>query len=64
MIVKPAVENALPCHGASYFRDCGIAPGGQIPGSPPYQRIVWAEDEVAAIVAAFETFPLAQLAEM
>lgn len=56
LIVKPTVEGAGPCFGKDYFRRCGIAPGGEIPGAPSWQKIAWATDLDINIWAAFEAF--------
>lgn len=56
LMLKPTVENLMRTCSAAYFRECGIEPGGQIPGAPPYQRLVWADDTAEAIVTAFEEY--------
>jgi hypothetical protein len=56
LMLKPTVEGLMSTCSASYFRDCGLPEGGQIPGSPAYQRIVWAPDTRANIVAAFDAY--------
>jgi hypothetical protein len=61
LMLKPTVEGLMRTCSAGYFRECGIEPGGQIPGSPKYQRIEWAEDRADAIVTGFERFMSAQV---
>lgn len=56
LMLKPTTENLMRTCTVEYFRACGIEPGGQIPGSPPYQQIVWAEDTTENILAAFDGF--------
>lgn len=56
LILKPFSKQSRTAT-PSYFRQCGIEPGQQIPGSPSYQRIAWGdEDSEAAIMAAFDWF--------
>jgi hypothetical protein len=56
LMLKPTVENLMRTCSAGYFRECGIEPGGQIPGSPKYQQIVWQDDSAANIEPAFDAF--------
>lgn len=56
LMLKPTVEGVMHTCSAKYFQECGIEPGGQIPNSPDYQRIVWADDAADNIVQAFDAF--------
>ena len=39
---------------AKYFERCGVPKNGQLPTSPPYQRLVWKDDTCENIVQAVE----------
>jgi hypothetical protein len=56
LMLKPTVERVQRSCSLDYFESCGIPFGGQIPGSPPHQRIVWADDTADEILTAFEGF--------
>lgn len=56
LMLKPTTENLMSTCSAAYFDRCGIPPGGQIPGSPVYQRLVWREDTRENIVSAFREY--------
>lgn len=56
LMFKPTVEGLNRSCSAAYFRQCGIEPDGQYPSAPPYQRIVWSEDDAVAIIRAFKEF--------
>jgi len=58
LIFRPA-SVGHPASSLDYIAACGIEPGGQIPGAPPYQRLVWADDTAADILAAFDDFTAA-----
>jgi hypothetical protein len=54
LMFKPTIEGVFHTCSAAYFRECGIPTGGQIPGAPNHQRIVWEDDTAENIIAAFE----------
>lgn len=56
LILKPTTEGLNRTCSASFFRQCGIQPGGQIPGCPRWQQLVWSEDTTSAILDAFEAY--------
>ena len=56
LMLKPTVEGVMRTCSAAYFQECGIPPGGQIPGAPDYQQIAWQDDTADNIVAAFQKF--------
>ncbi|XUM25121.1 hypothetical protein ACRAVF_33850 (plasmid) [Bradyrhizobium oligotrophicum S58] len=56
LVLKPTCEALGACYDSAWFQSCGIAPGGQFPNAPRYHRIAWAQDDCAAIVAAFDGF--------
>lgn len=56
LMLRPVSEGGVHAASLAYFRECGIEPGGQIPGAPPYQRLVWADDTAAEILRAFDAY--------
>ena len=57
MIFKPVTERSSPVSSAKFFEHCGVKRGGQLPGAPSYQRLVWSNDnEIEPIVNAFRQF--------
>lgn len=56
LMLRPTTEGLGGPFGATYFSRCGIEPGGQMPGAPPWQRLVWQDDTADQIVAAFEAY--------
>lgn len=61
LMLKPTVEGLMATCSNAYLVRCGIAVGGQIPGSPSYQRIAWHSDDSAAeILGAFDDFMVVQ----
>lgn len=55
-IFRPVQEGSIRAFAANYLRECGVVPGGQIPGAPSYLRLVWQRDTAENIVAAVERF--------
>lgn len=53
-ILRPICPISGRTASAAHFARSGIPFGGQIPGSPSYQRLVWRGDGCDSIVAAFE----------
>lgn len=56
LMFRPTCEGLAPQFSASAFFNAGVPPGGQFPGMPKHQRLVWCEDTTEAIVAAFNAF--------
>jgi hypothetical protein len=49
---RPSDADLGVAFGRSHFDRCGMPWGGQMPGSPPYQTIVWQDDTADDIVSA------------
>lgn len=57
IIFKRPSDDALGrAFGREHFRNSGMPWGGQMPGAPSYQRIVWQDDTAANIVRAVDEF--------
>ena len=58
LMLRPAQEGIKDgyAYGKNIWRDMGVKEGGQLPTSPPYQRLCWEMDTVDNIVSAFEEF--------
>lgn len=52
VMLKPTCESLGGCYSAARYQAIGVPPGGQMPGSPPHQRMVWREDTVGEILNA------------
>lgn len=64
VIFRPGDERLGRAFGREHFRRCGIEWGGQMPGSPAYQRLVWSDDTADNIIEAVNVMMYsAQLAE-
>jgi hypothetical protein len=54
LMMRPTTESLGACYNSAFFKMCGVPVGGQLPNSPPYQRLVWndendrAEDTIKA----------------
>ena len=56
VMLRPVDDSLGLTHGRAHFSGAGISPGGQMPGAPVWQRLVWRQDTAANIVAAFDEF--------
>jgi hypothetical protein len=56
VMLRPACDQLGMTHGSEYLQRCGIPRGGQIPGAPKWQRLVWEDDTSANIVHAFTEY--------
>lgn len=55
LLFRPVNEaSANPAVTSAHFKRSGIEPGGQVPGALPSQRIIWAGDDSANIIDAFD----------
>jgi hypothetical protein len=54
LMLRPVTDAAGACYDTNFFAQHGIKRGGQLPNSPPYQRLVWQEDFNGNILAAVE----------
>lgn len=61
VIVKMTTEELGGCYSSEYFAKCGLRKGDQLPQSGQHQRIVWDDDRVEVILAAFEEFQTSAL---
>jgi hypothetical protein len=52
VVLRPATEGLGFNYSARMWERNGVPPGGQIPGAPPYQRLVWEDDTFENIVGA------------
>jgi hypothetical protein len=52
IIFRPGDDKLGRAFGREHFRRCGIEWGGQMPGAPAYQRLVWSDDTADNIVEA------------
>jgi hypothetical protein len=60
LMLRPATEGIGTLYSAAGLERMGIPAGGQIPGAPVYQRLVWEEDTADAILLAFQGFMAAR----
>jgi hypothetical protein len=56
LMFKPTIAGHLHVFTESYFQQCGVTPGQQLPSSPDYQRLVWCDDRADLIVAECQKF--------
>ncbi len=56
VIMRPATEGTHRLASAENFKRLGIPTGGQIPGAPSHQRLVWEDDTAGNIVDAYRSF--------
>jgi hypothetical protein len=56
VMFKPTCESLGGCYSAARYQAIGVTPGGQMPGSPSHQRMIWCEDTVAKILNATRQF--------
>lgn len=55
LLFRPVNDaSANPAVTTGYFKRCGIASGGQVPGALPSQRLVWSDDDSVSILDAFD----------
>lgn len=45
MMFKVTTNEIGGCYDDSFYRSYGLPPGSQLPTSPPYQRLVWENDD-------------------
>lgn len=65
LVFKRPADGALGrAFGPEHFRNCGMPWGGQMPGAPDYQRIVWKDDTAENIVNAVDLFMVPSIYEM
>jgi hypothetical protein len=55
-MLRPVCDRAGGMASAGQFASCGIRRGGQMPGAPDWQRLVWSGDNTDEILAAFDDF--------
>ncbi len=56
IIMRPVTEGTHRLAGAENMKKNGIPIGGQVPGAPDHQRLVWEDDTAENIVAACHEF--------
>jgi hypothetical protein len=56
VMLRPVCERSGGMASAQQFASCGIRRGGQMPGAPDWQRLVWTDDSSGEILAAFNDF--------
>lgn len=56
LMLRPATAGINGMSSEAFVRRCGIPQGESIPCAPPYQRIVWADDDEESIVRSFAAF--------
>lgn len=56
IVFRPTCEQLGACYDSNWFRECGIEPGGQFPGSADHHELVWSSDDRDQIVHSFRGF--------
>ena len=56
IMLRPVNDTLLGPFGSDAFKANGVAYGEQIPGAPPYQRLVWQDDTAENIMSAFHSY--------
>ena len=54
LMLRPTTNRAGGCYDDKFYARFGLPRGGQLPTSPPHQRLVWQEDTCENIVRAVE----------
>ena len=52
IVFRPVNDKLGAQFGSERYRACGVEPGGQIPGAPPWQRLIWEDETPSGIVDA------------
>lgn len=52
LMFRPVDDGLGLAFSRKYWSLCGVAAGGQLPGAPAHQRVLWQDDTADAIVAA------------
>ncbi len=56
LMLRPVMQKTFSVFGSSHFARAGITVGGQLPGAPSHQVLVWEEDTSKTIVDSFKRF--------
>lgn len=53
-VILKMISEGVPAVSAMNFVEYGLPPGRQWPTQPAWQRVIWEEDSIAAIMSAFQ----------